>query len=155
MKIKIVLLVVCLLAFGSISFAQKKKPTATAVAPEQVVKNLYAVKDAANPFFQKKSRALVDKYFTKDLADLIWKTNKSDTAWNVDPLYNSQDPQITGFVVGKPKEDGGAGNVFVKATFKSYGKAESVGFKLIRSYHRTGADVFDLPGDIKLFTLLR
>ncbi len=69
MKIKIVLLAVCLLAFGSINFAQSKKKTTpvkttAAIAPEQVVKNLYAANAASSPVFQKKSRALVDKYFT-------------------------------------------------------------------------------------------
>jgi len=137
MKTKMVLLAVCLMAFGSITFAQKKK-TITAT-PDAVVKNLYAAQknEKTNPFVQIKSRALVDKYFTKDLADLVWKTNTSDTAWNVDPLYNSQDPQITNFVVGKPKEDGGADNVFLKVTFKSYGKAESVGFNLRREANKT------------------
>lgn len=139
MKIKIVTLAVCLLAFSSIGLAQKKKTT-VAVAADQVVKNLYAAQknEKTNPFVQTKSRALVDKYFTKDLADLIWKTNTSDTGWNVDPLYNSQDPQITNFVVGKPRaEDENPDNVYLKVNFKSYGKAESVGFQLRREASKT------------------
>jgi hypothetical protein len=124
---------VCLLAFGSIGLAQTNK-----TAPAQVVKNLYAAHKNAktSPFAQNKSRALVDKYFTKEFADLIWKTNKSETGWNVDPLYNSQDPQITNFVVGAPKENGGADNVYLKVSFKSYGKAESVGFELRREANK-------------------
>lgn len=134
MKIKIVLLAVCLLAFGSIGLAQKKKTTVT-VSADQVVKNLYTAQknEKTDPFAQTKSRALVDKYFTKDFADLIWKTNNSETGWNVDPLYNSQDPQITAFVVGKPRaEEENPNNVYLKVNFKSYGKAESVGFQLRR-----------------------
>ncbi len=144
MKIKFVLLAVCLLAFGSINFAQTKSKTISikttpAGTPEQVVKNLYAAQknEKTNPFAQIKSRVLVDKYFTKDFADLIWKTNASETGWNVDPLYNSQDPQITDFVVGKPKEDGSPDNVFLKVTFKDNGKAESVGFNLRREANKT------------------
>jgi hypothetical protein len=128
------------MAFGSITFAQTKKTTTSkAATPDQLVKNLYAAQkiEKTNPFVQIKSRALVDKYFTKDFADLVWKTNTSDTAWNVDPLYNSQDPQITGFVVGKPKEDGGPDNVHLKVTFKDNGKAESVGFDLRREANKT------------------
>ena len=119
MKTKIILLFVCLAAFGSIGFAQSKKPAAT--APDAVVKNLYAAAQNAktNPFDQAE-RDSVDKYFLKDLADLIWETStKTDTGWNVDALYNSSeqlrdatDPQITNLVVGKPIEDGDADNVF-------------------------------------------
>ena len=139
MQIKIITLFVCLLTFVSIGFAQKKAKTTAATTADAVVKNLYAAQksEKTNPFVQIKSRALVDKYFTKDFADLIWKTNSSETAWNVDPLYNSQDPQITNFVVGKPIEDGDAGNVYLKVTFKSSGKAESVGFKLRREANKT------------------
>lgn len=142
MKIKLLLLVVCLLAFGSINFAQKKKTTIT-IAADQVVKNLYAAakNEKTNPFFQSKNRALVDKYFAKDFADMIWK-DAVDAKGEIgtidfDPLYGSQDPKITNLVVGKPKEDGSADNVFVKSTFKNNGKAESVGFNLRRETDKT------------------
>src|SRR5688572_2866905 len=43
-----------------------------AAAAEALVADLYKQHDAKKgPFFQTKSRALVDKYFTKPLADLI------------------------------------------------------------------------------------
>ncbi len=136
MKIKIVLLAMCLLAFGSIGFAQTRKTSAA--TPDQVVKNLYAAQktEKTNPFAQTKNRSLVNKYFTKDFADLIWKTNASETGWNMDPLYNAQDIQITGFVVGKPKADGGPDNVYLKVTFKNFGQAESVGFNLRREANK-------------------
>lgn len=138
MKIKCLFLTALLLAFTTVGFAQAKKSTA-AIAPEQVVKNLYAAQklEKTNPFAQIKSRALVDQYFTKDFAELVWKTNSSELGWNVDPLYNSQDPQITNFVVGTPKEDGDADNLYLKVNFKSYGKAESVGFNLRREANKT------------------
>ncbi len=141
MKIKIVLLSVCLLAFGSIGFAQtkNKKIKTTVITPGQVVKDLYAAQknEKTNPFAQIKSRALVDKYFAKDFADLVWKTNSSELGWNVDPLFNSQDPQITEFAVGAPKEDGGPDNVYLKVNFKSYGNPESVGFTLQRESNKS------------------
>ena len=135
MKTKIILLFVCLAAFGSISSAQKKT---AAITPEAVVKNLYAAQKAekTNPFTQIKSRTLVDKYFTKDFADLIWKTNSSETGWNVDPLYNAQDIEITDFVVGKSRQDGGLDNVYVKTTFKNFGKMETVGFVMRREANK-------------------
>src|SRR5580765_3175012 len=44
------------------------------VAAEALVADLYKQHDAKkSPFFQTKSRALVDKYFTKGIGDLIWK----------------------------------------------------------------------------------
>ena len=131
MKIKIVLLAVCLLILGSNSFAQKKKPTATATAPDQVVKKLYAAKDAANPFFQKKSRALVDKYFARELADTIWKdaTSAGDGVGVLDfnPLFYAQDDDITDLVIGKTDEIG-----VVKVKFKNFGKDEEVRYMLVK-----------------------
>ncbi len=74
MKIKIALFAVCLLTFGSINFAQTKKRATTIIAPDAVVKNLYTAHDAdKGPFFQTKNRALVDRFFAKELANLIWK----------------------------------------------------------------------------------
>jgi len=136
MKIKIVLLAVCLLMFGSINFAQTKKKTTSvkitaAVAPEQVVKNLYAAKGAASPFFQKKSRALVDKYFTRELADLIWKdaTAPGDGigALDFNPLFYAQDDDITNFVIGKADANG-----VVKVKFKNFGKDEEILYTLVK-----------------------
>src|SRR5690242_16060336 len=44
------------------------------LAAKAVVADLYKQHDAQKgPFFQSKDRAIVDKYFTKPLADLIWK----------------------------------------------------------------------------------
>lgn len=74
MKIKTIFLAACLLAFGSVCFAQaKKKAEMHSSTPEQTVKNLYASHNAdKSPFFQSTDRALVDRFFVKTLADLIW-----------------------------------------------------------------------------------
>ena len=136
MKTKFVLLAVCLLAFGSTGIAQTKRKTTPvttkkAVTPEQVVKNLYAEKDASSPFFQKKSRALVNKYFTGELADLIWKdaTTAGDGvgALDFDPLFYAQDDEITNFVIGKAD----ANNV-VTVKFKNFGKDEQIIYTLVK-----------------------
>lgn len=130
MKIKIVLLFVCFLAFDSMVYAQKKK-AAAAVAPEQVVKNLYAAKGAASPFFQKKSRASVDKYFTRELADTIWKDattpGEGVGALDFDPLYYAQDVRITNLIIGKADE-----NNVVKVRFKNMGKDEEITYTLVK-----------------------
>src|SRR6185503_2501974 len=45
-----------------------------AVSPEALVADLYRQHDRKrSPFFQTRSRALVNNYFAKSLADLIWK----------------------------------------------------------------------------------
>lgn len=140
MKIKYLFLTALLLTVSTIGFAQAKKTTTktTAATPQQIVKDLYAAQksEKTSPFFQTKNRALVDKYFAKDLADMIWNdavAAKGEVgAIDFDPLYNSQDPQITNLVVGAPKEDSGPDDVIVKVDFKNNGKADSVGFTIRR-----------------------
>ena len=137
MKIKCLFTAALMLAAVSINFSQSKTTTG-AVTPEMVVKNLYAAQKSGKnaPFFQSKNRAAVDKYFAKDLADMIWKDAvdaKGEVgAIDFDPLYNSQDPQITDFVINKPREAGGPDNAFVLVTFKNYGKADKVDYELAR-----------------------
>jgi hypothetical protein len=132
MKTKITLLVLCLLTFVSMVAAQKKKAVAE-VTPDQVVKNLYAARKSpkTDPFFQNKSRALLDKYFTKNFADVIWKdaTTQGDGvgALNFDPLFYAQDSDITNFVIGKAD-----GSDVVKVKFKNFGKAEEIKFFLAK-----------------------
>jgi Protein of unknown function (DUF3828) len=134
MKIKILFLTLVLLAFTSISFAQTKKSSAPAAsAPEQVVKNLYAARKnpKTDPFFQKKNRALVDKYFSKELADTIWKDAVATTdgagALDFDPTYYAQDTRITNFVVEKADE-----NNVVNVQFKNMGKDEVISYSLVK-----------------------
>src|SRR5688572_10323082 len=164
MKIKIVLLA-ALLAFSSIGFAQ---PGKREITPHVIVKSLYAAhKSGASPFFQTKNRALVDKYFRKDLADLIWKDAVSAKgeagAINFDPLYGSQDPQITNFIImdtgwGGDSKYGPANEAVVQVTFKDSGKERMVSYqfkqgrdKLWKIYdvHYRGAD-----REVKLAKLL-
>ncbi|MBK9766429.1 MAG: hypothetical protein IPP63_05110 [Chloracidobacterium sp.] len=129
MKTKLVILISLALVLCSPAFAQKNK--LATISPETVVKNLYAAHNARrSPFFQKKSRALVDKYFTGSLADAIWQdalNTKSDEVGtlNFDPLYNAQDIQITNFVIAKSTPD----NV-VKVRFINIGEPDEITFTL-------------------------
>lgn len=90
--------------------AAVKTPAASTntLSPNALIKNLYSSQEAGSgPFFQFKNRALVDRYFTNELGDLIWKdavAAKGEVrALDLDPLYYSQDPQITDFVIGDPR----------------------------------------------------
>ncbi len=136
MRNKVALLATLLLAFSSIGFAQSKTKT---IAPNVIIKNLYAAQKAGSgPFFQTKSRALVDKYFRKDLADLIWKdavaANGEVGAIDFDPLYGSQDPQISNFIImetgwGGDSKFGPDNEAVVQVTFKDSGKERMISFQ--------------------------
>ena len=115
------------------------------VAPQTVVRNLYAARKSrvTDPFFQTKSRARLDKFFGKELADLIWKDSVSSARnnevgrLNGDPLYNAQDMKITGFRIKPPMY--GEGNLDladVPVTFKNFGKEQTILFRLERDKRR-------------------
>ncbi len=138
MKIKFLILTAFLLTFSSVGLAQKKK-AAVVKTPDAVVKSLYTAHDAnKSPFFQTKNRALLDKFFSKELADMIWKDavdsqrEQGVGAIDFDPLYDAQDTQITKFVVEKPQSVGGPDYVSVKVTFKNYDKSVWIDFELVR-----------------------
>lgn len=101
--------------------------------PEALVADLYKAHDGKkSPFFQTKDRALVDKYFTKPLADLIWKdatTAKDEVgAIDGDPLYNAQDTEIKNFAVGKGVVTGESARVAV--TFTNFGEKKTIDYEL-------------------------
>ena len=108
-------------------------------APDAVVRDLYRQHDAKkSPFFQTKDRAAVDRFFTKKLADLIWKDAVGSAgevgALGADPLYDAQDTEITNFKVQADQVDGDQALVLV--TFKNFGEAKS----LIFNVEREGGD---------------
>jgi hypothetical protein len=137
MKIKIAVLSVLLLSLSPTVFGQKAKGP----APEVIVRNLYAARKrpATDPFFQTKSRARLNKYFTKEFADLIWKDSVASSKSNEvgaldgDPLYNAQDMKITAFRIKRPMY--GEGNLDladVPVTFKNFGKEQTILFRVQR-----------------------
>jgi hypothetical protein len=68
----IAILLVCFWVVGSLTIRgqSRAKPLKS---PEALVADLYrAEKEKRSPFFQTRSRALLYKYFEKDLSDLIW-----------------------------------------------------------------------------------
>lgn len=129
--------------------------TAQSVTPATLVRNLYAAEKAhRGPFFQTKSRALVDKYFTKSFANLIWKDRKdagNEAGYiDFDPLYDAQDVHIKNLKIGKAAP--GEGNLKVSdvpVTFNNMGNAKTtVLFRLIKGKDRTWKiDDILYPGD--------
>ena len=85
-----------------------------------------------SPFFQTKNRILLDKYFERHLANLIWKDairSKGEVgAIDGDPLYNAQDMDIKHFAVHKASYANGVAEV--KVSFENFGKKEEIVFLL-------------------------
>lgn len=94
--------------------------------------NLYQQHAKRSPFFQTKNRALLDTYFTKKLADLLWKDALSSQnevgALEGDPLYNAQDMAIKKLVIHPAKIQGSKASV--EATFENFSKKQVVVFLL-------------------------
>jgi hypothetical protein len=102
-------------------------------AAKTVVSDLYKQHDAhKGPFFQTKDRRLVDKFFTKPLADLIWKDATTSAgevgAIDGDPLYDAQDMEIKNFAIGEAATK--AETATVPVTFENFGKKVMVTFVL-------------------------
>lgn len=108
-----------------------KVSTQTTLAPDQIITNLYAEHKAGKgPFNQNKSRALVDKYFHAGLDDQVWRVTGGaakgeEGVLNFDPLYYSQDSEITDFTVSRPDAESGE---TVTVNFKNFGKNEQIIF---------------------------
>lgn len=103
--------------------------------PETLVAELYKQHDAKkSPFFQK-DRTRIDRYFTKQLGDLVLRdaTNPVDEigAIGADPLYDGQDFEIKEFAVGKGTIDGTKATVNV--TFTNFGEKKTIVFSLVET----------------------
>lgn len=124
--IVIIIATVCFSAAG-----QRRLKSIKQVAPQQLVSDLYRQHKKKSPFFQNKDRSLVDRYFDKELADLIWHMpNSPDEVGPLDgdPLYNAQDMEIRNFDIHKPTATRGVATVLV--TFTNFGKKQEVKFLL-------------------------
>jgi hypothetical protein len=133
---KLLLLVTALLMSAPIAYAQRARTT-----PDALVRDLYTAHKnrRTDPFFQTKDSVRLQKYFAKDLADLIWKDAKTSAEKNEvgaldgDPIYNAQDMKITAFRVKPPEY--GEGNrdlADVPVTFKNFGKEQTILFRVER-----------------------
>jgi hypothetical protein len=118
--------------------------------PEALVADLYrAQKTRRGPFFQTRSRALVDKYFSKSLGDLIWKdarTSKGEVGViDGDPLYDAQDMEIKHFAIGKSVSES-ADKTKVPVTFENFGEKKTITFILSKGAAGWRIDDIDYGG---------
>jgi hypothetical protein len=109
------------------------------VAPDALLRDLYRIHDqdlkASNDrILNGKSRALLDKFFSKNLADLIWKdltTNKDEVGViDFDLFYNTQDPNIQNFSIGQGEVNGE--NATIPVNFNNSGAKETVTYVLAK-----------------------
>jgi len=103
-------------------------------AAEPLVADLYKQHDADKGPFREKKRAVVDKYFAKPLADLIWKDKQTPEgemgAIDFDPLYDAQDVGAKKFSVGKSTVNGD--NAAVPVTYENYGEKKTITYQMVR-----------------------
>ena len=130
----IAILSVCFLAAGSLIVRSQSRAKAL-TSPEALVADLYrAEKEKRSPFFQTRSRALLNKYFEKDLADLIWhdavKSKGEVGVIDGDPLYDAQDMEIKNFLINKPRYE--AAQALVDVTFENFGQKKTVTFAVVK-----------------------
>jgi hypothetical protein len=127
--------------------------TATGPAPDVLLRQLYKLHDAQRgPLFQTKSRALVDRFFAKKLADLIWQDAKHPKdeagAIDADPLYNTQDAQITDFAIAAPMLSANNQQATVRVTFLNDKTPYTVIFSLKREQHMWKIDEITYGSDV-------
>jgi hypothetical protein len=105
----------------------------TSAAPDTLIKDLYDVhaqdmKSENDRIVNGKDRKYLDKYFDKNLADLIWKdlTTHTDEVGVIDfdLFYNAQDFDIKNLVVSPAKIEGAKATVPV--SFSNYNAKELV-----------------------------
>src|ERR1051325_2772712 len=138
-------LVITALACASVLQVHAQPRSTSPKTPEALVADLYqAQKQKRGPFFQTRSRALVDKYFARSLGDLIWKdarTSKGEVGViDGDPLYDAQDMEIKKFAIGQPAYESGKAKVNV--TFENFGQKKTLVFVLVNG--RTGWRIHDI-----------
>lgn len=145
--IQTLLIVVIMIAGLSLSGAAQGSRSAKSTSPDAVVAALYRQHKKQSPFFQNTNRALVNKYFDKQLGDLIW--NDAITAKNEvgvidgDPLYNAQDMEIRKFSIHKAVMGRGTADVLV--TFENFGNKKGITFHLVP--RKTGWKIANIKYD--------
>ena len=130
---------VLFLAAASFSTVYGQSAGVNRLSPNALVADLYRVHNQKHsPFFQTRSRALLYKYFEKDLADMIWKDavkSKGEVgAIDGDPLYDAQDMEIKKFAIAMPSYADEKARV--KVTFENFKEPKSFVFILVNG--RTG-----------------
>lgn len=118
---------------GALQGSQQGSRSIKRISPRAVVVSLYNQHKKRSPFFQTRSRALLDKYFASELANLLWEDARSSGgevgALDGDPLFNAQDMEIKNFSV----QEGTVGTRAAEASvsFENFGEKHRIVFRLV------------------------
>ena len=150
--------------------AAAEKPHSSGPDPDAILRDLYKAHDAQKgPFFDRKNHKLLEKYLTKELATLLQKDASVSEgevgAIEFDPLYASQDPQVTNFRIGRVRwgdiQKRGdnvpdKGFALVTVSFKENGKPRELQFRFEQEPDKTWR-ISDIhyPDGSSLLQLLR
>jgi hypothetical protein len=128
------LMLIFVLVVVGLNFTSQAQRRAKQDSPERLVSDLYRQHKQRSPFFQTRSRVLLDKYFTRELADLIWRDARSSGdevgALDGDPLFNAQDMKITNFQIQRATMMSGSASVPV--TFENFGEKHQIIFRVVQ-----------------------
>ena len=143
MKRAKLILIIAVLCFSFVVHGQTRP--INRLSPDALVADLYREHNRKHsPFFQTRSRALLYKYFAKNLADMIWKDavhSKGEVgAIDGDPLYDAQDMEIKKFAIDKATFAGGKARV--KVRFENFGQQKNIVFVLVNG--KTGWRISDI-----------
>src|SRR4029453_322157 len=131
-RIKLILVITAMLGGLSASAGSAQGPKSIGkMSPRALVAALYRQHKTQSPFFQRRSRALLDKYFARELANLLWQDAHSSGdevgALDGDPLFNAQDMDIKNFSIGDGV--GGPRMVVVPVSFENLGEKHEINFR--------------------------
>jgi hypothetical protein len=144
--------------FAALMFSILAFPSlAQNLAPDALIKDLYKIhgqdsRTGKDRIINGRSRTYLDKYFAKNLADLIWKDMTTHTddvgVIDFDVFYNTQDPEIKNLSVGAAKISGSRATVTVKFTNADVKETliyhlvkQSAGWKIVDISYGEGASL--------------
>ncbi len=140
------------------SLFKRPGPDAPRTVPDRLVRALYFEHNKTeNPLREKKNRALIDEFFTKSTADIIWndaqKSSGSANRAKTNLLYNAPDADIKKMWV-EPAAIGGT-RAIVYVTFLNKDKPEEVKIDVQQIAGRWGITEINYPNDQQLTKMLK
>ncbi|WP_018623002.1 hypothetical protein [Spirosoma luteum] len=140
------------------ALSKRPGPDAPRTVPDRLVRALYFEHNKTeNPLRDKKNRALIDEFFTKPTADIIWNdVQKSSGRVNrtkTNLLYNAPDANIKKMWV-EPAAIGGT-RAIVYVTFTNKDKPEEVKIDMQQVAGRWGITEINYPNDQQLTKMLK
>lgn len=140
------------------ALSKRPGPEAPRTVPDRLVRALYFEHNKTdNPFREKKNRALIDEFFAKHTADIIWNDAQKSSVridrTKTNLLYNAPDADIKKMWV-EPAAIGGT-RAIVYVTFLNREKPEEVKIDMQQVAGRWGITEIYYPNDQQLTKMLK